>query len=389
MWSDKAQDRIGVTGIPLAAVQSSDWQTEDIYSSADRYFESLLLGIECAKSSIDMAVYIFSLDAIGQRVADSLTNAAKRGVSIRLLIDGFGSASDCEMLAEQLSRADAEVRIYHPLPWNWGNYRWSLRLGDRFDKLRYFIASVNRRDHRKFCIIDKTVAWCGSFNISQVHLDKKSRWRDYGVRLTGEPIRNLSDSFDNVWLGRHNQKIASRVLHIFSSNASLRVRRLNNRLLVRRIRNARRRVWICSAYFAPSGAVIRAIKSATKRNVDLRIIVAGSSDVALFPYLSATYYSDLLKIGVAIYSYQTGILHAKAMLIDTKCLIGSTNLNHRSFLHDLELDVVLSSEASIEEIKSLLEQDMENSLILTLDNVSKWRRFILFGWLLRIIRYWM
>jgi cardiolipin synthase len=77
------------------------------------------------------------------------------------------------------------------------------------------------------------------------------------------------------------------------------------------------------------------------------------------------------------------------MLVDQQALIGSSNLNHRSFHHDLELDVVLSSQHSIERIRMLLEQDMEKSLILSLDNVSKWGQFILFGWLLRIMRYWM
>jgi cardiolipin synthase len=164
---------------------------------------------------------------------------------------------------------------------------------------------------------------------------------------------------------------------------------LSNRLLVERIRTAKQRVWICSAYFSPSGAVLRAIKSARASNLDVRIIVAGRSDVPLFPLLSATYFADLLKLGISIYSYQAGVLHAKAMLVDNQCLIGSTNLNHRSFFHDLELDVVLSSQTSIERMRSLLEQDMENSLILSLDNVSKWGQFILFGWLLRIMRYWL
>ncbi len=97
----------------------------------------------------------------------------------------------------------------------------------------------------------------------------------------------------------------------------------------------------------------------------------------------------LLKIGVLIYRYQAGILHAKAMLVDQQCLVGSTNLNHRSFHHDLELDVILSMQESIERIKSLLQQDMENSLKLSQANVMIWGRFMLFDWMLRIIRYWL
>lgn len=364
------------------------WASENIYSSGEEYFEGLLIDIDNAVSSIELAVYIFSLGELGQRVADALARAAERKIRVRLMVDGIGSAADAEALASQLTTFGVEVRIYHPLPWYWGNYRWSLRLGAGFQKFVYFLASMNRRDHRKFCVIDKRIVWCGSFNISQDHLKQNTPWRDYGVRLTGEVSAALVESFNGVWFG-HKDRKTYRVTSLFRSNATRRLRHVSNRLLVERIRNARYRVWICSAYFAPSRAVIRAIKSARARELDVRIIVAGRSDVPLFPILSATYFADLLKIGAAIYSYQSGVLHAKAMLVDEQCLIGSTNFNHRSFLHDLELDVVLTSADSVERLKLLLEQDMAKSLILSLDNVSKWRRYILFGWILRLMRYWM
>lgn len=378
--------------IPNASQETNggfSWQSENIYSSAREYFEGLLNDIEHAVSSIELAVYIFSMDQIGLRVADALTKAAHRNVRVRLIVDGFGSAAHAETIAAQLSAAGAGVRIYHPLPWYWRNYRWSLRSGDRLQKFYYFIGSINRRDHRKFCVIDKQIAWCGSFNISEDHLKADAPWRDYGVRLTGNALFSLTESFDCIWFRGKVQDPPHHLLNLFRSNASRRLRRLSNRLLVDRIRNARERVWICNAYFSPSGAIIRAIKAARASNLDVRIIVAGRSDVSLFPLLSATYFADLLKIGVVIYSYKTGVLHAKAMLVDQQALIGSSNLNHRSFHHDLELDVVLSSQDSIERISSLLEQDMEKSLVLSLNNVSKWGRFILFGWLLRILRYWM
>ncbi len=373
----------------LAAGIECGWGSEAIYSSAKSYFDDLLCDIDCADSSIELAVYIFTLDETGLRFTDALLNASQRGVKVRLLVDGVGSAIDAETIARRLSGAGSEVRIYHPLPWYWGNYRWSLRPGAGFEKLYYFIAAMNRRDHRKFCVIDKSIAWCGSFNICQDHLNETVPWRDYGVRLTGDAVASLIETFDSVWFGRKNQNISRRVSRFLRSNYSLRLRRLSNRLLVVKIRDAKQRVWICSAYFSPSGAVIRAIKAAKVRNVDVRLIVAGRSDIALFPVLSSTYYADLLKIGVSIYQYRAGILHAKAMLVDQLCLIGSTNLNHRSFHHDLELDVVLSMPESINRIQSLLERDMQNSLQLSQDNVTIWGRFMLFGWALRVIRYWL
>ena len=389
MFVSKTNQKADVSKASLPVTNGCNWESENIYSSGQEYFEGLLSDINNAVTSIEFAVYIFSLDEIGQRMLAALLAGAKRKVKVRLMVDGFGSAVQAQTIAGQLTDVGAEVRIYHPLPWYWGNYRWSLSLGDGFQKFLYFIASMNRRDHRKFCVIDHQIAWCGSFNISQDHLKLEIPWRDYGVRVTGDVSAALVESFNSIWFHHKSRNPRYRVSSLFRSNASLRLRRLSNRLLVERIRNARQRVWICSAYFAPSGAVIRAIKSARARKLDVRIIVAGRSDVTLFPFLSATYFTDLLKIGVEIYSYHSGVLHAKAMLVDEECLIGSTNLNHRSFLHDLELDVVLSSQDSVERLKLLLQQDMGNSLRLSLDNGSKWGRYILFGWILRIMRYWM
>lgn len=364
------------------------WNTEQLVSSASDYYEMLLQDIDRATQRVALAVYIFSLDDVGCRVVDGLVRAAERGVEVKVTVDGVGSADDAEFIAKKLFAVGAKLKIFHPLPWYWRSYRWSITPGPALKKFYYFIASLNRRDHRKFCVIDDSVAWCGSFNLCNDHLDQISPWRDYAARLTGPAVSSLGNNFEAVWCGKlHTVEELS--LHYFRTNISRRSRRFRNHLLAHRIRHARQRVWICNAYFSPSGAVIRAIKAARNRQVDVRLIVAGRSDVALFPFLSSTYYADLLKLGVKIYRYQTGILHAKLMLVDQQCVVGSTNLNHRSFYHDLELDVVLSAEASIEWATSSLQQDMRSSLRLSLTDMPDFSRSLFFGWLLRIIRYWL
>ncbi|MEH6559326.1 MAG: phosphatidylserine/phosphatidylglycerophosphate/cardiolipin synthase family protein [Oceanicoccus sp.] len=367
---------------------ATGWESEQIVSNSQDYYERLLLDISRAVTSIDMAVYIFEIDNIGSRVKQSVEAAAARGVKIRLLIDGVGSAEAGESLATELSAVGADVRIYHPIPWYLGDYRWSLRPGGALEKLYHFVMVLNRRDHRKFCIIDNVIGWCGSFNICDVHLLPDYPWRDYAVRVTGEPIRALLANFDSVWFQRE-QPLLSRDLRYCSGNASKRQRRFNNKALVERIDHAEHRLWICNAYFSPSGSVISAIKRAQGRGVDVRLVVADRSDVMLFPMLSATYYADLLKAGIAIFYYQIGMLHAKIMLIDQQCVVGSTNLNHRSFYHDLELDVVLSLSHLIEEAEQLIEEDIKNSRISRLSDLSVVSRGFGFGWLLRIIRYWL
>ena len=101
----------------LAAGIECGWGSEAIYSSAKSYFDDLLCDIDCADSSIELAVYIFTLDETGLRFTNALLNASQRGVKVRLLVDGVGSAIDAETIARRLSGAGSEVRIYHPLPW--------------------------------------------------------------------------------------------------------------------------------------------------------------------------------------------------------------------------------------------------------------------------------
>lgn len=364
------------------------WRSEQIFSDAERYFNELLATINSAQSSIIMAFYIFRADSVGRKFIDALAQAAARGVHVRLLVDGLGSAESSSFIANELLQVGAEFRIFHPLPWYWRSYGWSLQRGGALQKAYYFALSLNRRDHRKFCVVDNDIAWCGSFNICDDHLRGDAPWRDYGVRLTGYPVVSLVDNFESVWRNRE-QRLTWRVLRFFRGNTSGRMRRLRNKLLVARIDASKRRIWICNAYFSPSLRVFKAIKRARQRNVDVRLIVAGRSDVRFFPMLSATYYADLLRIGVSIYSYYKGILHAKVILADDECVVGSTNLNHRSYYHDLELDVVLVESATISHMVNLLDEDRQNSIRVVAADVTVWKRLLTVGWLLRMVRYWL
>ncbi|ARN72756.1 phospholipase D-like domain-containing protein [Oceanicoccus sagamiensis] len=364
------------------------WESESVYSSPEAYYRALLLDINNATQTIELAVYIFTLDTLGQRFFDALVGAAGRGVRVCVQVDGIGSVDDGETLAASFARENIDCRIYHPLPWYLSAYRWSVTPGSFAGKLAHFILSLNRRDHRKFCVIDKQLAWCGSFNLCADHLAKTPPWRDYGVRLTGFAVALLRDNFYAVW-ERRPSVITPHDFRFLRCNNSRKLRRMRNRLLVQRIRLARERVWIVSAYFSPSGEVIRALKRARQAGMDVRVVVADRSDITVFPSLSATYYADLMTMGVAIYAYQAGILHAKAVLIDDECVMGSSNLNHRSFYHDLELDVLLASPQSVATVTELIEQDMADSVRASLDDLSVMSRRFWFGWLLRALRYWM
>lgn len=364
------------------------WASERVYDSARQHYDSMLQGIDSALSRIDLAVYIFELDEIGEMFVQRLRQAAQRGVRVRVLVDGVGSARSAFALGERLTGVGAEFHIYHPLPWYWDDYRWSLREGSWIQKFWFFLNTVNRRDHRKFMVVDGCRAWCGNFNLCVDHIGDSPPWRDYGVRVEGGEVADLVKHFEQVWTDCEEGEIVINP-ELSCSNESMRTRWRRNRRLARTIREARHRVWICNAYFSPSPSILRAIRAAGKKNIDIRLIVAGRSDVPLFPLLTSTYYADLLKMGASVYQYDRGILHAKVVLVDDRCIIGSTNMNHRSFYHDLELDVILSHRESVESMEEWLRRDMKLSRRIGRADVSPLSRSFWLGWLPRLLRYWM
>ena len=172
------------------------------------------------------------------------------------------------------------------------------------------------------------------------------------------------------------------------SNTSPSKRKRRNELVSNRISNAQQRITILTAYFSPSGAILGALAAACARGVEVSLIIGKKSDVHLSRLLISTYYADLLKMGVRVFEYQTGILHAKVMLIDDECIIGSSNLNHRSYYHDLELDVILTTPSAISTIQANLTSDLLCSSEVKLPQLAGINKIKMFGWLPRLFRYW-
>lgn len=372
---------------------NDSWQVEEIFNDASVFFERLLNDIHSAKKSIDIDYYIFEFDSLGKKIVDALMDAANRGVAVRLIMDGIGSAESAEQIASLLSTTNAQVRVFHPHPFYPSAYRWSIIQGNALQKFIHFLLYINHRDHHKLCIIDNTYVWTGSFNISAKHLSKKNGgqgWHDYGVRLTDDSIEPVLHCFNSMWgVSKIDDDASHLILRKIRSNLSMSLRQLNNQSLIQRIQDAEKRIWICNAYFAPTHRILKAIKNARSHNVDVRIILPSVSDITMFPVLSRTYYLKLINQGVKIYEYQPGILHAKLILIDDQCMIGSTNMNHRSFYHDLEIDIVLSNQDSITKIEKYLKKDMQDSIKITLDDINRRSILLFFARFLRIFKYWL
>ncbi|NTW77441.1 MAG: hypothetical protein HGB33_06660, partial [Syntrophaceae bacterium] len=175
---------------------------ETVFADSNQYFAALMQDMDQAVSYIDLETYIYDLDLLGKEVAEHLAAASRRGVSVRLLVDGVGSFMSGGALARQLNAGGVKVRIFNPLPWNIHHWAWAVPRLPWLARLQHLLDGIYRRNHRKTCIIDRRIIWVGSFNISQSHLPKEQggqNWRDTAVRLEGLDTENLQNAFNSTW----------------------------------------------------------------------------------------------------------------------------------------------------------------------------------------------
>ncbi|MCB1827143.1 MAG: cardiolipin synthase B, partial [Coxiellaceae bacterium] len=348
----------------------------------------------------ELETFIFDKDHLGDRIVDALEKTAARGVHVRILVDGAGSPLWTTNYAKRLEKAGAKTRVFHPFPWQLWNWSRSVVKLPWMIKLIYLLLKSNSRNHRKVCIIDDTHAYVGSVNISKCHLSKKEGgddWRDTAVRLSGANLNPLIDAFNAAWTHRgikeRLRELFLRMRHeqLIHLNHSRHRRRILHKRLLRRINNCKHRIWITNAYFVPDTFLLRRLKEAAKKGVDVRILLPKKSDVLMMPWASSTFYYSLLKAGVRIFEYLPSMLHAKSLIIDGWASLGSTNLNHRSLLHDLEADVNLTQPQSKELLEKLFLEDLQLSHEVDLDTWHRIRplrqRFL--GRIVLYLKYWI
>ena len=343
------------------------WESEKLYLDGDIYFADLLSDIRRANSYITVEMYIFNYDLIGQKITEELIEASRRGVKVQIIVDGVGTYHYFSQLHPLFSTAKIAVKIFHPLPF-YHPFYGKLMLTKKIRAVFARLWRLNQRDHRKIITIDEKIMYSGSFNFTQEHtsLSQDTKWKDVGLRVTGANVKLAILFFKKVWQLRDFFKYRRLVRQPRLREAKNIPLRLNHSLVMRRIyqkninqrmQKAKEKVWLVTPYFIPTRKFIMSLAKAAERGVDVRILISSKSDVKIFQTLQFFYYPYLISKNVKIYHYKETILHAKIFIADNWVTVGSSNLNHRSLLHDLEIDLAIQEQKN----KDIIIDDFRQS----------------------------
>lgn len=368
------------------------WIKSIFFHSGDEYFQSIINAIHQAKKTIQIEAYIFAIDPVTNEIFKALGMAAQRGVRVQVLADGFGSYYWADELRDRSIKEKIECRIYHPLPRSIKWFRYFSFI--HFLRIAKMIRKLNRRNHRKTTIIDGDKLWIGSMNMTQEHSENvmgAKVWRDSSVYLEGLDVKLAELAFDHAWNDAGKEKLFKKILNLprmkktaipfdnIRINFSQKLRFQLYRDLIRRINTSQTRILVTSAYFLPKRSFLRALKNAQRRGVLVQILTPGPSDVPLVKMASYNILKWLTKKNVEIFEYQNRILHAKYIIIDNWASLGSANLNHRSFIHDLEIEAVITELHDVNTLNHQFQLDLQSSRrisLLDLKNMPWVYRFI-------------
>jgi cardiolipin synthase len=328
-----------------------------LLESGGEYFPELIAAIDAAIHEVHFESYIFADDATGKRVAAAMSRAARRGVPVRVLVDGFGAREFGSGLGVLLAADGVEVMTYRPEA---GKYRF------RRHRLR--------RMHRKLAVIDCRVAFVGGINVID-DFDggqQVSPRFDYAVRVEGPLVVQIHAAMRHVWrlvrwasLGRRPPPPASVPAAPAVSGTMQAALVVRDNLVHRRdienayleaVRNARHEILIANAYFLPGRSFRKTLLAAAKRGVRVTLLLQGRADHLLLHYATLSLYDRMLAAGVRVFEYNKAYLHAKVAVIDGEwATVGSSNIDPFSLLLAREANVLVLDAGFAGNLKTSLQ----------------------------------
>ena len=347
------------------------------------FFPQLCADIDAAQHSIYLETYIFAADESGRMVSAALRRAAARGVAVRVLLDGFGSAELPKHWVDELRGAEIEVQLYRreisPFTLRRSRKRRLLRL------------------HRKLAAIDGEVAFVGGINIIN-DVSENSNFTmprlDYTVRVQGTVAGEIHAAMRHLWgvvswasLRRRGKEIEHFVFQkakraaapaiTFLLRDNLRHRRDIERAYLKALAGAQHEIIIASAYFLPGRVFRRALLHAAQRGVRIMLLLQGKAEYRLQHYATHALYDRLLAAGIEIHEYQTSYLHAKVAVVDGQwATVGSSNIDPFSLLLAREANLAILDAGFAGELRANLLAAISGDSVRVGDEYGRRRHFL-------------
>jgi cardiolipin synthase len=339
-------------------------------ASGDEAYPLMLQAIRSAKNHIHLQSFIIHRDSTGQKFLEELKKKAEAGVKVRLLFDRFGST---HAYLSGMFRQYRKVPNFEICGWTQAN-----PLKRQFQ--------INLRNHRKNLIVDGQIAFFGGVNLATENTTSggNKAIRDYHFQVEGPLVHELQLSFLRDWFFMTQESVE----HLLSNDHFPPVQATGNaraRLIdsgpseppqlaaetfFGAITLAQSQILIVSPYFVPSPDIIRALRSAAQRGVDVRLVVPEKNNHRYAGLASRALYEELLETGIRIYHREAPFIHAKAMILDDSiALVGTANLDVRSLELNYETTALFEDETAIGQLKIMIHEDINQSTEL---NLNEW-----------------
>ncbi len=307
-----------------------------------------------AKESVEVATFILGPDEVGRSLVRLLSEKAREGLEVRLLLDALGSMRTSGRFTDPLREAGGKVGVFLPiLP---VRRRWS----------------ANLRNHRKMTIVDGNKAFVGGMNIAREYMGPspyEGRWKDVSLLITGSGASHVRRIFYQDWVFSTEEPInpgtkcqcafstdryGNGILQVVGDGPDVPDRPLYSGVLAA-LNRAKESIWVVTPYFVPDDALLESLALSARMGADVRLILPERSNHPLVDLAGHSYIDGLVRAGVRLYYYQPGMLHAKLITIDQKlAVVGSANMDIRSFQLNFEIASFLYDRESVEKVTQVI-----------------------------------
>ena len=313
-------------------------------------FPAMLAAIAAARATITFETYIYWSGEIGRKFSDALSERARAGVKVHVMLDWVGSGRMDASMLETMRAAGVEIEKFHPPRW-------------------YTVGRFNNRTHRKLLVVDGVVAFTGGVGIAdkwEGAAQDPDHWRDTHFRLEGPAVAQMQAAFLDNWLETRGAVLqgdpyfpavrtrGNQFAQVFRSSATDASESVRLMYLLS-IASARSTIRIANAYFVPDDFGVQELVQAAQRGVKIELIVPGThTDTLVVRAASRATWGKLLQAGIAIYEYQPTMYHVKVMIVDDQWTsVGSTNFDNRSFRLNAEANLnVLDAGFAAEQVRA-------------------------------------